>query len=161
MDFKYACRTCGNRGKTNDNQDACAKFKIKIDLSKDGCSWHTNEFITCAICGRQYNPNEVTAYITDTMEVCYVCKNCYSQFHTCGTCEIYPKCGFSEDRTEPQVVTKTIRQGFMTMQTQVNVIVLLVNVLGMQTGIVSAKMKLGLIVLIGNYENHCSNDIAA
>ena len=110
MDFKYACRTCGNKGKTNDNQDACAKFKIKIDLSKDGCSWHTNEFITCATCGRQYNPNEVTAYITDTMEVCYVCKNCYSQFHTCGTCEIYPKCGFSEDRTEPQVVTKTIRQ---------------------------------------------------
>lgn len=119
MEFKYACRTCGHRGKTNDGQDACSKFKIKIDLSKDGCSWHIAQLVTCSTCKQQFAPSEVTAYVTDTMKVCYVCKNCYSQFYTCGTCENYPKCGFSEDRTEPQVVTKTIRQGFMTMQTQV------------------------------------------
>lgn len=119
MDFRYACRTCGHRGKTDKGEDACGKFQIKIDLMKDGCSWHINEPVTCATCKRQYDPSEVTVYITDTMECCYVCQNCYSQFHTCGTCEIYPKCGFSEDHTEPQVVTKTVRQGFMTMQTQV------------------------------------------
>ena len=47
------------------------------------------------------------------------CNNCYQHYHTCNTCINQLICGFKNDHSEPQVVMKTVHQGFMTMQQQV------------------------------------------
>ena len=56
MDFKYRCGTCANRGTFNDGSPGCGKFKIKVDLNKDFCSWHKNtDTTTCHFCSNSEN----------------------------------------------------------------------------------------------------------
>ena len=48
------------------------------------------------------------------------CVNCYQQFYTCRMCENGSMCEFETNPSPlPKVVVQTIRQGPVTMQTQV------------------------------------------
>jgi len=114
--FNYRCRTCANKGMAQDNTPACVKFKIKINPEEDFCAWHDNENIQgCHICGSTDN------LIIDNIdnENYLFCKGHYNAIHSCQGCVNNNVCGFASDHSEPQVVMKTIRQGMMTMQTQI------------------------------------------
>ncbi len=114
--FFYRCKTCASRGTTQSNQPACAKFKISINPEEDFCAWHTNESTTsCAFCGQT---GSLTIYELND-EILPLCANCSSMIGTCHTCENIATCDFQNDHNEPQVVMKTVRQGMMTMQTQI------------------------------------------
>lgn len=103
-------------GATSDGTPACAKFKIAIKPEEDFCAWHVNEnATTCALCG---SPENIILYNFED-EFVPVCQNHAKQLISCKTCMHGKICGFTSDRSEPQVVTKTVRQGGMIMQMQV------------------------------------------
>ncbi len=114
--FFYKCKTCASRGMTAQNQPACAKFKISINPEEDFCAWHTSENTTsCAVCG---STEQLIIYETNDTVIPF-CPNCSALIGTCQTCKNKGQCDFQNDHSEPQVVMKTVRQGMMTMQTQV------------------------------------------
>lgn len=113
--FYYKCSSCASKGKTREGQDACAKFKIPIDVTKDFCAWHSNEDTsTCASCGS--SENLIINQIDDKNIV--LCQSCSAALYTCGGCANANICAFKADHSEPQIVMRTVRQGMMTMQTQ-------------------------------------------
>ncbi len=114
--FYYKCKTCGLRGTTNQGVDACAKFKIQINPEEDFCAWHENEnTLSCCICGA--TDNLIIEEIDG--ENYLFCSGHYNAIHSCQGCINNNVCALASDHSEPQVVMKTIRQGMMTMQTQV------------------------------------------
>lgn len=116
MDFKKKCGTCANQGTFQDGSPGCAKFKIKVDLNKDFCSWHADKDIPhCKFCNE--TQNLILAYFGNNFIP--VCEIHEQLFHTCQTCEKSKQCGFREDTSEPQFVMRQVRQGNMVMQTQV------------------------------------------
>jgi hypothetical protein len=77
----------------------------------------TTKQIPCQICNRLFWPKEMV--ITDIEDkIIITCPQCYGYINTCATCEYGKKCNFQEDHSEPQVVNRTIRQGFATVMTQ-------------------------------------------
>lgn len=112
----YRCQTCAQSRKTDRGQDACAKFKIIINPAVDFCSWHTDKNAeTCCICGATEN-----LIIEELNNKPYIfCEGHLNALHTCQGCAETTHCAFKEDHSEPQVVAKTIRQGFATIQTQI------------------------------------------
>lgn len=68
---------------------------------------------TCAICGSQtINPIWENNVI--------ICSNCHSALGTCAGCIHSTHCQFEENPSPiPKFITKTIKQGFAIMQTQV------------------------------------------
>ena len=117
MDFKYKCKSCAYRGRFQDGSDGCSKFNIKVNLEKDGCSWHKGDGSRCCLCDKP--SDNLTLWCTDANEWYVFCPECYSHIHTCSTCRDGQVCPFQYDKSEPPYITKTIRQGFMTMQQQV------------------------------------------
>lgn len=117
MDFKYKCKTCLYAKQLQDGSYGCTKFNIKIDLNKDGCSWHKLTGTPCCICGKPED-NLIVLYGTDNT-VYPFCQNCYQYYHTCQLCQNANICGFMDDHSEPQVINQTVRQGFMVIQQQV------------------------------------------
>lgn len=117
MDFKKKCNTCANQGTFQDGSPGCAKFKIKVDLNKDFCSWHTEKDIPhCKFCNE--TQNLIILNFDDNMIL--ACPEHANLFHSCQTCDKFKdKCGFLEDSSEPQFVMKSFRQGNMIMQQQV------------------------------------------
>ena len=111
------CKTCALRGATDTGAPACSKFKIPIDdIENNGCTWHTTNILTCEICGQP--KDTVMIWQNDNTEK-LICSGCYNLIGSCYTCVNANICNFKNDHSEPQVVSKTIQQGFMTMQTQV------------------------------------------
>ena len=108
------CKTCALRGATNTGTPACSKFKIPIE--NNGCTWHTTNTLTCELCGQP--KDTVMIWQNDNTEK-LICTDCYNSIGSCHTCVNVNTCNFKNDHSEPQVVSKTIQQGFMTMQTQV------------------------------------------
>lgn len=114
------CKTCGLRGTFQNGSPGCSKFKVQIDLDKDFCSWHVPEgaLTTCSFCQNKTPIKDtIIHYFNDKLIL--ICPQCNSLVGTCHTCIHQPKCDFKSDTSEPQVVMKTVRQGMMTMQTQV------------------------------------------
>ena len=111
------CKTCILRGATNTGAPACTKFKILIgDIESNGCTWHLSESSVCEICGQK--KDSVLIWQQEEVEK-VICADCYPKMYACHTCVNSSICGFRNDHSEPQIVNKTIQQGFMTMQTQV------------------------------------------
>lgn len=114
------CKTCGLRGTFQTGSPGCSKFKIPINPETDYCSWHVPEssVTQCDIC-KSTVPTKDTLINYFGDKVLLTCQHCQSLLGTCHTCAHQQDCGFMTDRSEPQVVTRTVRQGMMTMQTQV------------------------------------------
>ena len=113
--FFYKCKSCANQGTTNQGTPACAKFKIAINPEEDFCAWHENQnAMGCLFCGSTEN------VVLEEIDGKYYsfCANHHTAFHSCQGCTYNNVCGFKSDHSEPQMVTKTIRQGGMIMQTQ-------------------------------------------
>ena len=117
MDFKKKCGTCANQGTFQDGSPGCVKFKIKVDLNKDFCSWHADKDIPhCKFCNETKNLVIINFNNENTI---LVCQEHAGVFNTCQTCEFIHQCGFQQDNSEPQFVMKSIYQGNMVMQQQV------------------------------------------
>ena len=116
----YLCKTCMHRGTTQNGSPACTIHKKLINLDKDFCSEHLHEAqtIKCRICGNNYKQSDILVYQFDNSNV-YLCPSCSQHISTCATCINQSNCGFKADRSEPQMVSRTVRQGMMMMQTQV------------------------------------------
>ena len=114
--FEFRCDSCAQCGTTNTGQPACAKHKIAVNPKKDGCTWHTNKGSTsCVFCGDNQN-----LIIYSVNDVYYPVCAAHSQYmYKCQTCQHSDECSFAADHSAPQVIMKTVRQGMMTMQTQV------------------------------------------
>ena len=114
--FFYKCKTCSRQGQTNDGKPACSKFNIIINPETDFCAWHDEkDGVTCQFCDKTDN------LIVETINnnIYTFCQEHYTAFHQCQGCTHFNICPLSQDKSEPQVVTKTIRQGGMLIQTQV------------------------------------------
>ena len=111
------CVTCGNKGTFQDGTPGCIKFKIPVNLQKDGCSWHIdmNNLYRCKICGAAETSLLVFDY---NQEYHYICEPCFKKLDTCATCS-HTNCTLEQDNSMPTYVFQTIQQGMMTMQTQV------------------------------------------
>ena len=72
----------------------------------------------CDMCKKTYPANYTFIVMFDEVPYSF-CAECYPKAYTCHTCVDAPNCAFQADRSEPQVVQKTIRQGGMVMSTQV------------------------------------------
>lgn len=112
------CRSCGYKASYQDGSPACAKFKIAVNPEKDGCTWHidNNAFYKCAICG--IPEDNLYIYEIET-EYHYLCPSCYSKLGNCATCNDINNCSLTKDNSKPTYVFQTVRQGNMTLQTQV------------------------------------------
>lgn len=116
MDFKKMCRTCANQGTFNDGSPGCVKFKIKVDLNKDFCSWHADKDVpTCIICGATEN----LIIINNDDDIITVCQEHHDVYYSCQTCENLNKCEFKQDQSEPPYIMQQVRQGPMVIQQQV------------------------------------------
>lgn len=116
MDFKHRCSTCANQGTFNDGSPGCGKFKIKIDLNKDFCSWHkNNDTQKCIFCN---NTDDLILIQTDN-DVVAVCSEHYNVYYSCKFCRYSTQCGFAQDQSEPAYVMKQVQQGPMILQQQV------------------------------------------
>ena len=119
--IKY-CKTCASLSKTQDGRDACARFKILINPNEDFCSQHVTKGQTevCDICGTHLPIDQFYIWTnSDETKQSLICGNCLKAMNTCATCEFGNICGFKSDRSEPQIVMKTVNNGMMRMQTQV------------------------------------------
>lgn len=72
----------------------------------------------CQICGKEF-PSRAIVVNDIEGEYIYTCPQCYSLLLICSTCEYNNTCGFINDHSEPPIVQRTIRQGMMTMTTQI------------------------------------------
>lgn len=84
-------------------------------------SWFKSQpvIINCAFCGQPHQQIEMVCFIDDNEKSTLICPQCYGHIGTCVLCQYKAECGFQNDHSEPQIVMQTIRQGMMTMQTQV------------------------------------------
>ena len=116
----YLCKSCANLGATQDGSPACILHKKFIDPNEDFCSDHINitNNITCEWCGQMVTPKEINIWTFNDVNK-FLCPHCSQMVNTCQTCAYGNDCGFANDYSMPQMVNQTIRQGFMTMQTQV------------------------------------------
>ena len=113
------CKYCGLKGTFQDGKPACLKFKIAINPDEDFCSWHIPEsnITQCNIC-KKHIPMKETNVNCFEDKILLTCESCSSLLGTCHTCQYQNQCNFKSDYSEPQMVTKTIKQGMMIMQTQ-------------------------------------------
>jgi hypothetical protein len=73
--------------------------------------------LVCKYCGR-IDPNPIVEYISET-ETRVMCRNCYSLFNSCASCQ-YGNCALeSYQGPLPIWVMETIRQGNMVAQRQI------------------------------------------
>lgn len=116
------CKTCSVLGAFSDGSPGCGKFQIKVNPEEDYCSWHTTiaNIMNCSLCGKQVQAKELYYWISqDESRTYQICEQCLNIIGTCATCKYGNICNFRNDHSEPQVIMKTVQQGFMTMQTQV------------------------------------------
>lgn len=108
------CKECGLRVET-----ICLISRREIpDLTHAACPWGRRESTlrTCDWCGGHF---EHVIIDLSSNEVRFICPDCYNKLGTCFSCKRSEECGFKQDRRFPDVVTKTIQQNGMFLQTQV------------------------------------------
>ena len=102
--FFYKCKSCGQRGQTNDGREACAKFKIVINPEEDFCSWHTTKDSSkCAFCGSADN---LILYDIGNDDHLIVCSKCYPALFSCQTCANAQDC-----LSVKKIIRKVVRIG--------------------------------------------------
>ena len=125
--IKY-CSTCGNRARTNTNEDACIfhstnnHIHIIHNPEAEFCHAHTTAeaFDQCDICKAVVNKDTSVICLKDDGTVNLICLNCNNGFNTCKTCGNSRSCDFITNPTPiPQQVKKTVRQGNAIIQTMV------------------------------------------
>lgn len=112
----HNCSKCDFYGTFQNGTPGCAKFKIEINPTEDYCSWFKASSTRCSLCGQP--SDALTLYNVDN-EWYTFCPSCYQHIHTCNTCGRGQECSFRGDTSEPPIVTQTVRQGNMVMQTQI------------------------------------------
>lgn len=125
---KY-CGSCVFKARANSGEDACRLHSGPqhlhiIDPMKDYCSSHKdkNNTHSCAACGQLCLNDFILLYSDCPSEnpPKILCPHCYSLTNTCSFCKSSQYCDFEQNPIAiPPVVMKTVRQGMMTMQTQV------------------------------------------
>lgn len=112
------CNTCILSDK---NKKICQINGIRINLEEDFCSHHSTELEKCEICGQFMLPQGIWFEQDEENGIWHkFCGNCNKLLNTCQACDKFNICPFETDPDPmPKVVVKTIRQGNMTMQTQV------------------------------------------
>lgn len=116
----FLCKTCTHRGVAQNGSPACVLHKKIINPDIDFCSDHINqqETIPCDFCGQPVSPDDIRIHIFDSATK-FLCQHCSQMVGTCQTCAYGNDCGFANDRSMPQRVNQTVRQGGMIMQTQI------------------------------------------
>lgn len=116
----FLCKTCAYRGTAQNGSPACSLHKKIVNPDIDFCSDHLNAAyaIPCQICQKNVKPSDLLIYQFGNSNLC-ICAQCAEHIGTCTTCINQNHCSFQTDRSEPHVVMRTVRQGMMTMQTQV------------------------------------------
>ena len=115
---KY-CKTCGY---LHPQAPMCQLRGEQVDVNTDFCSKHQEISVVgnCAICG---NPIYNTNLLLDMQEdgtFRHIHLACGRMLNTCNTCKHHLQCEFetNPDPT-PKLITQTVRQGNMIMQTQI------------------------------------------
>lgn len=108
MKIKY-CGTCSLAP-----QGVCQLYNQKINPKTDFCSHHTTELHKCVKCGLIV----LSGGIFDEGKL--FCDKCFSECGTCATCINQSSCEFKTNpSTIPLYIPKQVRNGNMTMQTQI------------------------------------------
>lgn len=110
--MKY-CITCGA---CDDATSKCRLTGRPVNPTADFCSQHLNKLYSCDRCGCDMLPAQ--AIIMEDGKL--LCPTCYSALDTCQSCEQAGTCAFQSDPSPiPPYVMKTVKQGNMIAQTQV------------------------------------------
>jgi len=112
------CKTCNFKSNFQNGTPACALHKREINPNKDFCSWYAGASSICDKCGQPIIKGE-TSIVFGKEEIYTWCIDCYSQIGLCSTCSKAARCGFTEDRTTPDYIMKTVSKAGFQMQTQV------------------------------------------
>ena len=95
----------------------CPFLKARLPEINPACSRFIGDFYDCDLC-HNLTPSVIIDITDETPSI--VCDNCFSQYGKCPTCLETSSCRFQTDPSPlPKVVMKTIRNGNMTMQSQV------------------------------------------
>lgn len=78
----------------------------------------TNKPTKCEVCQTEY-PTKSLIVVEVGDKYTVICPQCYNLIGTCHSCGSAQSCGFANDRSEPQIVSKVIQKGMMRMQTQI------------------------------------------
>ena len=89
----------------------CRQFNLKTK-STNSCPVHSNNIITCQICGGQL----IRSQGVILQDLTVVCEKCAKP--SCGTCK-YNTCAFVEDKSMPDTIIETKQNGPMIMQQQI------------------------------------------
>ena len=110
------CKTCGIKAP---DSNTCQLNGTIIDPETDYCSKHASELKICDMCHQPYLGQDVI-HCQNGEYIKITCMNCASKMGHCVTCAHGINCKFETDPSPiPPVVNQVIRQGNMTMQTQV------------------------------------------
>lgn len=115
-------RTCGTCAIWKNGACALTNRQIPEDRKVESfCDNHRYSVNTCDFCGSlidaPFQPGIII--FNEKQEIKLICRNCYSKEGTCLTCTINASCALNNDNTMPRYVNKVVRQGNMTLQTQV------------------------------------------
>lgn len=111
-DTPDTCATCGIRHP----QKLICQLTGQAVTDNDFCSKHQEILDVCDLCNKF---TTLTLIHKEGEKNYFICQNCFSSFSTCRMCASGKHCAFEADTTLPKIVTQTIRQGHMVMQTQV------------------------------------------
>lgn len=111
---------CGKCAIWQLNNGACSYFKEKIPADHQACPKFTQDIFRCESCGKYIRFPTVSTGTEEDSKTLILCESCANHIGECGTCINFKRCKFQNSpTTEPLFIQKTIRQGNMTMQTQV------------------------------------------
>lgn len=112
--IKY-CASCALR---STEQDVCVRTNTPINPNEDFCSHHVTEIKRCDLCGHPYVGPDVIYQEGENLYI--TCQRCMSRMGTCEVCQHGNQCDFQTNPAQiPHMIMQTVRQGPMTMQTQV------------------------------------------
>lgn len=115
MSIKY-CATCALLAP---DRPVCRFTGREVNPNESFCSEHVDELKICDLCGQPYIGPDII-HFKNGESIYITCQQCQSQMGTCAMCTHGNECKFETDPSPiPAVVNKVVRQGNMTMQTQV------------------------------------------
>ena len=113
--IKY-CATCALLAP---DRPVCRFTGREVNPNESFCSEHVDELKVCDLCGQPYVGPDII-HFKNGESIYITCQHCQSQMGTCAMCTHGNECKFETDPSPiPAVVNKVVRQGNMTMQTQV------------------------------------------
>ena len=95
----------------------CARLQTSVDLQRDVCPFYASVPHVCSICHRT---GRVEDLLIDAKTNQLICAECLAAASTCKLCAHNSSCDFETNPSPlPKVIVQNIRQGNMTMQTQI------------------------------------------